>query len=134
RIQLWGEAFEVSVADLLSLPDQAIARIVATLHGRVEHTLVSERRSRPDLSAYACLLKGVKHLRSYGADDNAKAIALFDQAIALDPDFHLARFYRAFADVVVQGYSVAPQETIDTAIEIGIRASEAVPDDGRCHL
>lgn len=134
RIQLWGEAFELPLEDLLSVPDRAIARIVATLHGRVEHSLVSEKRPRPVVSAYACLLKGIKHLRSYGPDDNEKAIALFDQAIALDPDFHLARLYRAFADVVVHGYDSAPQEILDTAIAVGIRATEAVPDDGRGHF
>ena len=134
RIQLWAEAFAEPITDLLGFPDKAIARIIATLHGHVEHSVISDRRPGPDLSAYACLLKGIKHLRSYGPDDNARAIALFDQALALDPDFHLARFYRAFADIVVQGYSVAPQEIIDRAIEIGVHASEAVPDDGRCHL
>jgi DNA-binding SARP family transcriptional activator/TolB-like protein/Flp pilus assembly protein TadD len=134
RVQLWGEAFELPTADLLSLPDKAIASIVATLHGRVEHAVTAERRPSVDLSAYGCLLKGIKHLRGYGADDNAQAIALFDQALAIDPEFHLARFYRAFADVVVQGYSVAPQAVLDRAMEIGRRATEATPDDGRCHL
>jgi DNA-binding SARP family transcriptional activator/TolB-like protein/Flp pilus assembly protein TadD len=133
RAQLWGDAFDLPMADLLSLPDRAIARIIATLHGRVEHSVVSDRRSSPDLSAYGCLLKGVKHLRSYGVDDNDRAIALFDQALALDPDFHLARLYRAFADVVVQGYSHAPETTLDKAVAVGIAATEAVPDDGRGH-
>jgi len=134
RVQLWGEAFELPAADLLSLPDRAIARIVATLHGRVEHSLVSDKRPRPDLSAYACLLKGVKHLRGYGPNDNAQAIALFEQAIALDPDYHLAQFYRAFADVVVHGYGAAEHDILEKAVTVGIRATEAMPDDGRGHL
>ena len=134
RIQLWGEGFELPLADLLSLPDRAIARIIATLHGRVEHSLSSERRAQPNLSAYACLLKGVKHLRSYGPEDNAKAIALFEQAIALDPEYQLAQFYRAFADLVVHGYGAAPQAVLDAAVAAGIRATEAVPDDGRGHF
>jgi DNA-binding SARP family transcriptional activator len=134
RVQLWGEAFELPMADLLSLPDKAIASIVATLHGHVEHSVVSDRRPSFDLSAYGCLLKGIKHLRSYGVDDNARAMALFDQALAIDPEFHLARFYRAFADAVVQGYSLAPQHVLDKAVELGVRATEATPDDGRCHL
>jgi DNA-binding SARP family transcriptional activator/Flp pilus assembly protein TadD len=134
RVQLWGEAFEQPLADLLSFPDRAIARIVATLHGRVEHSLQSERRARPNLSAYACLLKGVKHLRGYAPDDNAQAIALFDQAIALDPDYPLAKLYRAFADVVVHGYGASPQQVLDRAVAVGIRATAAAPDDGRGHF
>lgn len=134
RFQLWGEAFEQPLSEILALPDRAVARIVTTLHGRVEHSLTGEQRHRPNLAAYSALLKGVRHLRGYGPDDNAKAIALFDQALVLDPDYHLAKLYRAFADVVVHGYGAAPRHILDHAIAVGIQATEAASDDGRCHL
>lgn len=133
RAQRWAEAFEHAASDILALPDQMVARIISTLHGRLEHTLLGER-PRPNLAAYARLLKGVKHLRSYGADDNAKAIALFDEALALDPNYQLARLYRRFADVVVHGYGAAPAHVLDAALAAGIQATEQVDDDGRCHL
>jgi DNA-binding SARP family transcriptional activator/Tfp pilus assembly protein PilF len=131
RIQLWGDVFELPVSQMLALPEDAVRRIVATLHGRVEHSMIANRKPRPDLAAYACLLRGVKHLRSYGADDNAKAIALFDEALRLDPNYHLARLYRAFADIVVNGYGDAPDELFKTAKDIGLTATEAEPSEGR---
>ena len=134
RIQLWGDVFELSADQVLSLPDDAIRRIVATLHGRVEYSMVADKKPRPDLSAYACLLRGVKHLRSYGPDDNMKAIALFDEALRLDPNYHLARLYRAFADIVVSGYGNAPDELFKSAKEIGLTATEAEPGEGRSHF
>jgi DNA-binding SARP family transcriptional activator/Tfp pilus assembly protein PilF len=134
RIQLWGDAFELPAAHMLSLPEDAVRGIVATLHGRVEHSMVAERRPRRDLTAYACLLRGVKHLRGYGPDDNAKAIALFDEALRLDPAYHLARLYRAFADIVVNGYGNAPDEIFDRAVEAGLAATEAEPGEGRAHF
>jgi DNA-binding SARP family transcriptional activator/Tfp pilus assembly protein PilF len=134
RVQLWAEAFEQPLSEILNLPDRAVGSIISTLYGRLEHSLASGHRPRPDLAAYACLLRGVRHLRGYGAENNAKAIALFDEAIALDPDFHLAQLYRAFADVVVGGYASAPKNVLDAAIETGIRATAESGDDGRCHF
>jgi DNA-binding SARP family transcriptional activator/Tfp pilus assembly protein PilF len=134
RFQLWGDVFELPAAQMLSLPEDAVRRIIATLHGRVEHSMIAERRPRPDLSAYAALLRGVKHLRGYGPDDNAKAIALFDEALRLDPDYHLARLYRAFADIVVNGYGHASDDVFDRAVEVGLAATEAEPGEGRAHF
>jgi TolB-like protein/Tfp pilus assembly protein PilF len=131
RIQLWGDVFELPMAQMLSLPEDAVRRIVATLHGRVEHSMIAERKPRPDLSAYACLLRGVKHLRSYGPYDNAKAIALFDEALRIDPNYHLAPLYRAFADIIVNGYGNAPEALFKSAVEIGLTATEAEPGEGR---
>ena len=134
RGQIWGEAFEQPLSDILALPDRATSAIVSTLHGRVEHSFISDKRPKPNIAAYEYLLRGIKHLRGYGPDDNARAIVLFDQAIALDPDFQLARLYRAFADVVVHGYSASPQHILDAAVAIGARAVEDESDDGRCHF
>jgi DNA-binding SARP family transcriptional activator len=134
RAQIWGEAFDYALSDILALPDRAISAIISTLHGRVEHSLLSRKRAHPDLAAYECLLRGRKHLRGYGPDDNARAIALFDRAIALDPDYRLARLYRAFADVVVNGYDSAPASVLDAALTAGLEATETEGEDGRCHF
>ena len=69
---------------------------------------VEQSRRKPTLAAYECVLRGIKHLRGYGPDDNRRAVELFQQAMDLDPDYALARAYRAFADVVLHGYGDAP--------------------------
>jgi tetratricopeptide (TPR) repeat protein len=99
----------------------------------VENTLANDTRRKPKLAAYECLLRGIKHLRGYGPGDNARAIELFEQAIALDPDYQLARVYRVFADLVAHGYDAAPDHVVDAALAVASTAVEIEGDDGRLH-
>ena len=108
RAQLWGEAYDFPLSDILTVPDKVTGAIVSTLHGRVESSLLEQSRRKPTLAAYECFLRGLKHLRGYGPDDNKRAVELFQQAMDLDPDYALARAYRGFAEVVLHGYSDAP--------------------------
>jgi tetratricopeptide (TPR) repeat protein len=78
-------------------------------------------------------LRGIKHLRGYGPDDNRRAVESFQQAIDLDPEYALARAYRAFADVVLHGYADAPDEILDQALALATTAVELDDNDSRCH-
>lgn len=134
RAQLWGEAYDHPLADLVNIPDKITSALVSTLHARVESALVEQSRRKPKLAAYECLLRGLKHLRGYGPDDNKRAVELFQQAIDLDPGYALARAYRGFADVVEHGYSDAPDEVLDNALALATTALELDDSDGRCHF
>ncbi|HEX6093889.1 MAG TPA: BTAD domain-containing putative transcriptional regulator, partial [Dongiaceae bacterium] len=133
RAQVWGEAYDIALADILAVPDKVTSAIVTTLHSRVESSLLEQTRRKPHLSAYECVLRGIKHLRSYGPDDNLRAVELFQQAMELDPDYARARAYRAFADVVLHGYADAPEKILRDAVALGQTAVELDDDDGRCH-
>lgn len=133
RAQLWGEAYDVPLSEILTVPDKVTAAIVSTLYGRVERSLLEQSLRKPTLAAYECLLRGIKHLRGYGPNDNRRAVELFQQAIALDPDYALARAYRAFADVVLHGYSDAPDEVLDQALALATTAVELDESNARCH-
>ena len=134
RSQLWGEAYDHPFADLANIPDTITGALVSTLHGRVESALLEQGRRKPKMAAYECLLRGLKHLRGYGPDDNARAMELFQQAIDLDPDYARARAYRAFADVVLHGYSDAPDEVLDRALALATTALELDESDNQCHF
>ena len=133
RAQLWGEAYDVPLSDILTVPDKVTGAIVSTLYSRVEFSLLEQSRRKPTLAAYECVLRGIKHLRGYGPDDNKRAVELFQQAMDLDPDYALARAYRAFAEVVLHGYSDAPDEVLDQALALATTALELDESDGRCH-
>jgi adenylate cyclase len=134
RSQLWGEAYGCALSDILIVPDKVTGAIVSTLHGRVESSLLEQSRRKPRLAAYECLLRGLKHLRGYGPDDNKRAVELFQQAVDLDPDYARARAYRAFADVVLHGYSDAPDDVLDQALALATTAVELDESDGHCHF
>jgi TolB-like protein/Tfp pilus assembly protein PilF len=134
RAQLWGETFEAPLSEILAVPDKVTAAIVSTLHSRVETTLLEQSRRKPKLAAYECLLRGLKHLRGYGPDDNKHALELFQQAIDLDPGYARARAYRGFVDVVLHGYSDAPDEILNKALALITAAIELDDSDGHCHF
>jgi TolB-like protein/cytochrome c-type biogenesis protein CcmH/NrfG len=132
RAQLWSEVYNVPLSDILTIPEKVTGAIVSTLYGRVESSLLEQSRRKPTLAAYECVLRGIKFLRGYGTEDNKRAVELFQQAVELDPDYALARAYRAFADVVLHGYSDAPDEVLDKALALATTASNLDESNGRC--
>lgn len=133
RAQIWSDVFDVAEAEIPAIPERIVAPLVNTLHGRVEHTLSEQARRKPALAAYECVLRGIKHIRGYGPDDNIRAVELFQKAVELDPDYALARAYRAFSNVVLHGYATASPEILHNAKAMGEEAVEMDPDDARCH-
>ena len=125
RTQHWGEAYDSALSDILAIPDKVTGAIVSTLHGRIETSLLERSRRKPALAAYECVLRGIKHLRGYGPDDNRRAVELFQQAMDLDPDYALARAYRGFADVVLHGYDADDNRR---ALELFQQAMDLDPD------
>ena len=85
------------------------------------------------LPAYDCLLRGVQHLRGYGADDNRLARELFEKAVALDPRYALAHAYLALSLMVENGYGGAPDAIKQRALDIATAAVRMDPRESRCH-
>jgi adenylate cyclase len=92
--QVWAERYDRDAADLFDLQDEVTRQIVAAL--RV--TLTPDERSRladggtADLAAYDCFLRGREFL--YGEPKSLQkfeaAVAEFNQAVRLDPDYSQA--------------------------------------------
>jgi tetratricopeptide (TPR) repeat protein len=133
RAQLWGDSYDIASSDILATPDYITGAIVATLHNRVEKSALEQSPRKPVLAAYECVLRGIKHLRGLGPEDNKRASELFQQAMDIDPDYGLARAYRALADVVIHGYSDAPDTVLAKALSLAKSAVQLSDDDSRCH-
>lgn len=133
RAQTWSDVFDCASGDAPGIPDQIVNAIVATVHNRAEHTVIDHNRGKPSLAAYEFTMRGIKHLRGYAADDNEKAIALFQDALKVDPQYALAQAYLAFAEVVAANYDAAPNALL---IDCKTRIDQALaidPDDGRIY-
>ena len=133
RTQLWGNTFDCAADDVPGIPEKISKAIIATLHSRVESSLLEQSRRKPALAAYECVLRGIKHLRGYGADDNQKAAELFQRAMDLDPDYALARAYRGFTDLVINRYEATPKDILENCRIMVQEAVDMEPDDARCH-
>jgi TolB-like protein/class 3 adenylate cyclase/rhodanese-related sulfurtransferase len=94
---LWAERYDGSIQDVFALQDKVIRQIVAALAVSLTH----DERARVELAetqnpqAYDAVLRGWAHYREGSEDETNKAIALFERAIALDPDY--ARAHAALA-------------------------------------
>jgi len=132
---LWAERYDRAIGDLFEVQDEVARTIVATLAGRLENAEVrsAARKHAGSLPAYDCVLRGIEHLRGYGADDNRQARELFERAIALDPSYALAHAYLALALLVEHGYDKAPAAIKDRVLELALAALRLDPGDGRGH-
>lgn len=133
RAQMWSDAFECDSGGIPGIPQQIVGAIIATLHDRAENSVTDRSKGTPSMAAYECTMRGIRHLRGYGPDDNDKALALFRQALKVDPNYPLALAYLAFAEVVVNNYDSAPRALL---VDCKTRIDQALaidPDDGRIH-
>jgi adenylate cyclase len=94
---LWAERYDGSIRDVFALQDKVIGQIVAALAVKLTH----DEQARVDLAetrspqAYDAVLRGWAHYRQGSEDETNQSIALFEQAIALDPGY--ARAHAALA-------------------------------------
>jgi len=101
RRHVWAEKYDVEFAALFAVQDDVTRRVVATLVPRMETEELEIARRRPpaDMRAYDCFLRG--RAIYYGARNaaaRAEARSLFEQAVALDPEFARAYCYLASID------------------------------------
>ncbi len=90
--QLWADKFEEQFTDIFSVEDSISERVAAalavTLTGADKKQLT--KRSTENAEAYQLYLKGRYYAGKYTPEGTKKAIAYFDKAIALDPNYALA--------------------------------------------
>jgi adenylate cyclase len=94
---IWAERYDRELDDIFALQDEVTKAIVATLPGRVAAAARdrAERKPTENMAAYECVLAAkVLHHRSL-REENAKAQALIERALALDPQYAHAHAWKA---------------------------------------
>ena len=89
---IWAERYDGSMRDIFALQDKVIRQIVTALAVNLTHDERTnlDRAETRNPQAYDAVLRGWAHYRQGSEDETNKAIALFDQAIALDPEYSRA--------------------------------------------
>lgn len=88
---VWAEKFDRAADEIFLVQDQVVRTIVSTLVGRVQASTAERTRRKPpsSLAAYECVLQG--NALHWNTDEGrAEATRLFEQAVALDPDYGFA--------------------------------------------
>jgi adenylate cyclase len=98
---VWSDKIQRAFEEILALVDGTVARIAATVSGRMEDAaMVAARRKPPEnMTAFDCLLRGLDHHRLGGVtDDNAhQAVGWLTKAIDADPHYAAAYAWRVCA-------------------------------------
>ncbi len=124
---LWAERFDRDLEDVFAVQDEITAKIVTALDVSLldgEQARIW-RNSTHSGQAYDLFLRGRNTLyQTMTREGNSQAIRLMEQAIELDPAF--ARAYaglaRQFLIQVRNGWSQAPEESLERALELANRA------------
>jgi TolB-like protein/class 3 adenylate cyclase/Tfp pilus assembly protein PilF len=86
---LWSERFDRPLTDIFVLQDEIVQKIVTTLKLQLtlEELGYSARKHTDNLEAYDAFLRGHEYYWRYTPETNAQARQLFEQAVALDPQY-----------------------------------------------
>jgi TolB-like protein/DNA-binding winged helix-turn-helix (wHTH) protein/predicted Zn-dependent protease len=105
--EVWAERYDRPLRDVFALQDEIVRRIVTTLNlqiGLAQQGVVIPRTTE-NLEAYDDVLRGTEYQGSLTKGGNAKARALFERAIELDPRYAFA--YASLAANYRTGHDLA---------------------------
>jgi adenylate cyclase len=84
---MWAERYDRNLRDIFAVQDEITMKILNALHVKLtkKHELI--KHGTDDLDAYLKLLEGSAYLYRHTKEGNLKAKQLYEEAIALDPEF-----------------------------------------------
>jgi TolB-like protein len=133
-IELWTRTFDRELKDIFAVQEEIAAAVASSL--KVTLLGLDERSSANPVTknteAHNAYLLGHYHFQRRNLEDHRKAVAYFDEAIRLDPDYALAYAERSEAwtligDLSGQGKTAWPKarEDAEKAVAIAPTLAEA---------
>ena len=122
--ELWSERFDGRLRDIFAVQDEIAGAIVGRLLPRLSARDAAGMQVAPPtqvMPAYELLLRGSYHLKQRDEVPIRRAMVLFEQAIALDPQFAQAYVELARAYALLPYYSY---EDLDDMFDQAIAAIE----------
>ena len=133
---LWARSYKRELRDVLAIQDEVARAVAEEVHPRLS---ASERarfeHSRPvNPAAFEAYLKGLYHWNFHTGGELQKAIAEYERARQLDPDYALA--YVGLSDayhILPFNSDVPPQEWLPRAKEAALKAIQLQPEQSEAH-
>jgi TolB-like protein/tetratricopeptide (TPR) repeat protein len=134
--QLWSERYDGVVSNIFEFQDHIAAQVAGTMQPAVRHRELNLGRRKPpsNLAAYDCVLRGISiHESGHATAEEAKeAVAWFDRALELDPNYPRALAWRACAAAHL--WPLQPtQEHLDRNMHLVSSALSIDPTDSEAH-
>lgn len=118
--QLWGEQYNRTPSDILATQEEIAKAISESL----KFKLSVAKRATSNNEAYNLYLRGRYFWNKYAKESGLRAIELFKEAIAIDPNFALAYCGLADAYFRLSNVHLPPKEVLPKAKEAAVRAVE----------
>ncbi len=129
-VLIWSERYDAQMTDLFEVQDRLVRQVVAALALRVTLQEVTRVATTPtdSLTAYELVLKGRELLREVVREANLEARALFEQALAEDPNYAdaMVGLGKTHVNDLAYGWTFRPDASLETATEL---AEQAVARD-----
>jgi TolB-like protein/class 3 adenylate cyclase/Tfp pilus assembly protein PilF len=127
---LWAERFDRDLADVFAVQDEVVARIVEALVGKLAASKLRDRKPPKSVAAYDLCVRGRFLYQRSMAEEGKEARSLFQQAIALDPDYAEAHAFLAMTHWFGWTNWFEPEDTHrPLALEVAQRAVALDPND-----
>jgi adenylate cyclase len=123
---LWAEKYDRLLEDLFTLQDEITMRIITALQIKLSdgETARIYARGTTNLEAYLKGWQAARYRRKGTKEDNARARQLFEEAIALDPNYSglYAGLGWAHAVDARNGWSKSRKESMEKALKLAQKA------------
>ncbi|MBC8038480.1 MAG: hypothetical protein H7X89_14805, partial [Rhizobiales bacterium] len=128
---LWGERYDREAADIFSVQDEVVARIVTALGGRLvtEGASSAHRKPTENWSAYDYFLRG-RDLCNMGKEDASEPF--FAKAVERDPGFALAHAWLGIG-MLGKFWFTADRAFLEQALVSAERALALDPNEAMAH-
>ena len=133
--QLWAESYDRPLSDCFLVQSQVAAEIAQSLAMELLPEARTRRAGTRQVAAHQAFLKGRYHWNKAGMTGVEEAVAFYEQAVALDPDFAAAHASLARAHVAAAEYFLRePRQAVEAGRIAAARALELDPSDSDAHL
>jgi len=135
--QLWSDRYDGEVKDVFAVQDDITQKVVGTLAIKLSDIERQRSLAKPpeNLQAYDYLQRGWDHYRRTTRADNREARRLFEQAVALDPNY--ASAYVALAQTRVlaatSGWTERMAQVLTEAEELARKALDLDSSNAEAH-
>lgn len=133
--QLWGDRFQSQGAGLFAIEREIVEQIVSRLVTRVANAGLEQASRKPvtSLAAYELLLRGFAMLRDPAQTDQRGAEALFEAAVAKDPNYGLAYTYLGLVRALDGEFGRASDAVLENARDLADKGLALSPDQPTGH-
>jgi TolB-like protein/Tfp pilus assembly protein PilF len=133
--QLWAESYDRPLSDCFLVQSQVASEIAQSLAMELLPESRTRRAGTRQVAAHQAFLKGRYHWNKAGMTGVEEAVAFYEQAVALDPDFSAAHASLARAHVAAAEYYLRePRQALEAGRLAAARALELDPSDSDAHL